>query len=613
MKNSIIKSSSAKKNQSDNTSSNIVSPTDDQDALVFRKSLTPASILSLQRTLGNKFVQKFLSQTKAKTNDSQIMRMFKMKPFNGSDDNDQEEEEKEGTSQNPIILDEDEDEQPTTEEKNDGKRKFEVYASVNKSNEKFKKNKIEKDMTAVFEESSILENIVNFISYEDLPSFMQTCKLFFNTTANMIKEYSFPYKGEEEIESPMYLGVIKIMARYNPNSSLSEESLDEEDYFEQFYSPLITEITKALGWREYTSTLRKKDKNTELTIVSFSTQIWKHFRQTSMLREIQSSKKDKGTAFPKKNFGIGLEESNKYASRENISKYPEWGNKLANHWNELQRIKGSGVQKPLDKDAYQKAEQLGQLGGGGNISVVEDEEKQKKLYSNNQLSKEEIEKLKEEDYEVKNGTKEDRKDWEEKHGKNRKQGNFPDLPFHSEMQQTEEKEPWEMGYTGNQYQACIQCLVAYSALGLEKGKHYMGTHGAKAASVIPPKIRQMSVYLQHYLDSENWSLLAKLLEDYASIKEIIESEGESIVGKYDFEMGGEEAIQQYIKMISSEEKSLDKASPTYMQYIAFQEILERKKKLETQIKEFFDFLDLIEREGKDFYKRLKVKGPEKYY
>jgi hypothetical protein len=79
-----------------------------------------------------------------------------------------------------------------------------------------------------------------------------------------------------------------------------------------------------------------------------------------------------------------------------------------------------------------------------------------------------------------------------------RQGGYP-IPYHSEMQRTELQEPWQLTYSGNDYYACPQCAAAYQAMGYQLYVFLGGTHGQKAPSIIPPKLRGNSVYLRYYL------------------------------------------------------------------------------------------------------------------
>ena len=379
----------------------------------------------------------------------------------------------------------------------------------------------------------ILEIIIPNMGYESLSLFMQASKAIFNrvsalTSKRTIENLSTIGEAVSPLAHPLYLGIIKVVARYNPSRTLTQEkkgSLDAAIIGKK----LTVEIIRALGWRKYSSALRVDKNKCTLTLKSFIDEAKGHIDNTQKLRSIP-----KKIMYPKKFFGLGFSDYEKDTAK-NLRKQHQGKLKLlAKYWFQLQKDIGQGSKLTEDEAAESVASATKQWGRGGNITVERDTSQETKgtVYSNNELTSQQIQQLKELKYQVKFASKAERQNWDVKQGKGRKTGYYPDLPFHSEMQRTEKLEPWQLAYAGNNYHACIQCLVSYYAMGIKKGEGYKGTHGAKAVSIIPAKIKENSVYLQYYLGSELWkTFMAMEPGDIGAFLDLIEREDKGFYKK----------------------------------------------------------------------------------
>ncbi|NER78825.1 MAG: hypothetical protein F6K42_04455 [Leptolyngbya sp. SIO1D8] len=375
----------------------------------------------------------------------------------------------------------------------------------------------------------ILEIIIPHMDYEALLLFMQASKAIFNKVSIFISKYTIqnlPEIGKEKslLAHPLYLGMIKIVARYNPSGTLAQEkeqSLDAAEFDDKLMG-LTLEIIRALGWRQYSSALRIDKNKCILTLNSFIDEAAQHIANTKKLRAIPF-----GSMYPQKFFGLGHSTYEGNSGKELRNKHKTKLELLAKYWFKLQKEIGKRRKEKEDELAESVAKKTKQNSRGGNITVEKDTSQKTKgiVYSNNELTSQQIQKLRGMDYRVKFVSNNERKNWSKKQGKDRKTGKYPNLPFHSEMQRTQELEPWQLAYAGNNYHACIQCLVSYYAMGIKKGEGYKGTHGAKAASIIPAKIKENSVYLQYYLGLDLWNTFMKMgPDDIGAFLDLIERE-----------------------------------------------------------------------------------------
>ncbi len=257
------------------------------------------------------------------------------------------------------------------------------------------------------------------------------------------------------------------------------------------------DVVRALGWREHTSPQGLEERAGSRTLNEFAARTREHAAVTEKLRG--GSVEEMYPSTP--HYPVGPSDLNRQLAA------------VGKHW---EGALGSplGTEKahhPLDVEALALADRLKLKGNGQNLSVAEDrvpgagssEDPSKKLYTNIPADADQAHALHSGGYDL---AEQDRSAWGRPEGYSRMTHGYGSstpanrsIPFHSEMQRLRTLEPWDLGYSGNNYLACPQCAMGYHAVGTTE---FRGTHGQKSASVIPQKIRENSVYLSRYLGPE---------------------------------------------------------------------------------------------------------------
>lgn len=277
---------------------------------------------------------------------------------------------------------------------------------------------------------------------------------------------------------------------------------------------LALQIADNLYWRQFESPLKKQTVN-HTWYDSFEKKLVKHLIMTQRLRKLENkyykqvysvttkgnTPEDKARA---QMLWLHWDSIGERANKENIN--------IANNNNES--LQKTGI---YDEIATTVKDKLTPLDGSkyfqtfGNISVTNVPNNEKLLvYSNTALNKTQEDKIeqigKEKGKEIAmmkhplHGAKTEIEKLSFGHKRLRyPSGQIYDLALHSELHR--DLHPRDFQSTGNNLRACPQCAAAYHAYGYS-GKIFGGAHQEKAPSVIPPQIRNSSVYLQQYLGKE---------------------------------------------------------------------------------------------------------------
>ncbi|WP_157592388.1 hypothetical protein [Solirubrobacter soli] len=251
----------------------------------------------------------------------------------------------------------------------------------------------------------------------------------------------------------------------------------------------VPDVLTAIRWRE----LRHKKP---ASLAQLGDQVRRHAVATALLRAAppQSTGRDlspPSAQMKERMAAVGKHWQGLYEARRG-ARVPDAGS----GWQTKNVTDGAAE----DATAKRVGEKLN--GQGHNFTVVrppEDSQEPPQPYSNRILERKELEEAQKVTGPITPvlTTADERRNWSQAFGNSRPSA---DIRLHSEMQPTLTQQPWEMRYAGNNYYSCAQCTAAYHAL--DRTNLNRGSHGAKAPSIIPPRIRTNSVYLSHYLGAE---------------------------------------------------------------------------------------------------------------
>jgi hypothetical protein len=396
--------------------------------------------------------------------------------------------------------------------------------------------------------------------YEDLPNLMAAAtKLWRRAAVGVGRQLSIPPDDVNLADWSALSGVVRCVARYSPNRTLHGEDPSSPPPM-QVGQVLLRNIVKAVGWRNYSCTFRRRGDALVVTVHGFAHEVLEHAAISQVLRE-------------KTTYRSG------YAKDPVLDgRFTDLAKRLAEHWKTLgdqvppypkNPAKGDKVPKDdLDIHAVKVADltkQWPRVTPGANISVVR-EGNELVVYSNRELNEKQVADLRANGYRLApdSAVGERTTKWGEPQGY--KRGLYP-IPFHSEMQRTEHTPPWSLTYAGNIFHACVQCMASYHALGLKHGQDgaFRGTHASKVPSIIPDAIRRTSVYLEHYLGTTVWRQLRA-------------------------------AVLGFIAVTSQPDASLDDLAT-----------------VEEELTFLFDLLDNVERMKTDFFAQVGVSGQAKTF
>jgi hypothetical protein len=344
------------------------------------------------------------------------------------------------------------------------------------------------------------------LEYGDLANWF-TVNSSFRQTASATAQ-NFPIQG---LDPGVYQGILKLIGRYAPGTGpLTPYKGKRLEINNNDMKALAQDVIKALGWREFTSSKFKVEKLANF-LSKFINLIGEHYEYTRKLRT-----SDEGNMYPKSAYVKISIPDNKLKAIED----------LARHWKEVQQSIGKDKGKVTeDNEATEVFSSIGSNERKGqNISVVKEGSK-KRVYGNKPIVKATVPN----DFEV---MYTDRSEWGVKHGHNRYTFSDFALPYHSEMQRLHHLEPWELEYGGNNYKACVQCMAAYYAIGVDK---FRGSHGQKFSSIIPQKVRENSVYLSRFLGPNLWNAIKDLpAKQLGAILDLIERLEQDAIDKSKF-------------------------------------------------------------------------------
>lgn len=345
--------------------------------------------------------------------------------------------------------------------------------------------------------------VVLQVPYEDLPNLMQTATGLWTVVSDEFRERV----ADLPALNPLLHAVIRCVARYSPRGTFGDEPEGALRLPAEIDALLLQEVTRALGWREYSCALRRRHDLVAVSLRTFVTEVLQHTELTRVLRE--------KTVYPKRRYGISLKLTEQLTDLEK---------QLVTHWRDLAKAVPPSEKTPAggrkvspatqDSEAYSLAKAIGALKDGHNIAVEHDNGR-KLVYSNRVLTTDQQKTIKDRDFVLIGGTNEERnKAWGKERGIMRN-GPFH-IPYHAEMQRSDYRPPWQFRYAGNMYFACVQCMAGYYSLGIAAGRDggYLGTHASKAPSIIPPTIRTTSVYLQHYLGTTVWEHISRTIHKF---------------------------------------------------------------------------------------------------
>lgn len=360
-----------------------------------------------------------------------------------------------------------------------------------------------------------LQAIWEFLPAEDLNKWTYVNKNIRGIVGELVKK---KWKGEGRLQGVhdwrLLMGALRAIERYptepeqisegtsTPSTEKSQNENSLANYLvkakvgpENRSESLYGEVLRSLIWRDYSSELRLKKTEARLTPEKLTKLIDDAYLMTKWLREEKNALK--------------LMPISRRINKQN----DETMQAVARHWAEAcEKIVIPEKPHELDEIAEMIYRSTGGKEKGQNWTVAKDKPKGKSgrygIYSN--IYREDLKthvqeivwQYLQDVLEVTDITYMKVKNWglEEGIGRN--------IFFHSEMHRTLNLEPWELGYGGNHFLACIQCMAAYYAMGISKG--FRGSHGCKISSIIPPKIRFNPVYLRRYLGETAWKYVMDL-------------------------------------------------------------------------------------------------------
>lgn len=293
-----------------------------------------------------------------------------------------------------------------------------------------------------------------------------------------------PGAAGEDLYGMSMAGVVRLMER-NPDRLLAQDPAGPAERDEDTRAEL-PHMIKHVGYRQYVADGQPE----EMTLERYGQQALLHARLKALFNEVPPH-----IRFPIKAVNSAVDQS--------VREYVEAWRSDTRAVFETQPRTTSNRFDHLAKRALGMIQGAGQhvsIVGGSATDIVA-------VYTNNPLKDEEVSTITH--YLADEGlTAEihfgptDRAGWTKEHGIGRA-GAF-EYKFHSEMQQTLEKEPWQIRqYTGNAYRTCPQCMRGFAALGVPSTLHWE-PHNQKSPSVIPPAIRENTAYLRHYLGEASW-------------------------------------------------------------------------------------------------------------
>lgn len=290
--------------------------------------------------------------------------------------------------------------------------------------------------------------------------------------------------GATDLYGMSMAGVVRLMAR-NPDRHLRQDPMGEPEG-DQDTRTELSRMIKHVGYRQYAA----EDQSAEMTLEHYGEQMLLHARLTALLNAAPPH-----IRFPITAVGVAVEQS--------VREYVEaWRSDTRTMFENQPRTNPSKFDT-MAKHVLGMVQGAGQhvsIVGGDSTGIVA-------VYTNDPLSDADNARITH--YLAGEGFtaeihfgRADRGDWTRAHGLGRA-GGFG-YKFHSEMQQSLEKEPWQIRqYTGNAYRACPQCMRGFDALGVPPALHWE-PHNQKSTSIIPPAIRENTAYLRHYLGESAW-------------------------------------------------------------------------------------------------------------
>lgn len=437
--------------------------------------------------------------------------------------------------------------------------------------------------------------IVSYLTEKDFPSMMRVCKAWLNRVFKELKlqalrllQTQLPEDQAAEMKDSqstwdklkeslgtglgdyVYMGIIRIALRYQSNQREAKNlPLNSVNYIAQ---NTIAKVIKALGWRKYSSSLRLDRNEAQITVRGLIEEIQKHAKITSVLEGYAHDPQ----TYPQEFYSLG--------KKDVPYLLQEWQKRLAKHWHRLYAKNQPNEKDPiheLDQTATELHDAIyptpSESQGQNTGTAIENN--QLAVYTTSGLGSEQENRVKSKQAQARIATpKTVENSWDAKRGKDRRyfwRGQKPaqtlvkvPISFHPEAQRTEDLEPWQMKYAGNVYHACVQCMALYYSIGLDKGEGYKASHGGKVPSVVPPKVRENSVYLSHYLEGL-WDELEPMLLD----------------------------VEQYLQKVANIKEPAQKNKLAGEQW----QLLEKMRR-------FIQFLDFIERQDTNFYEQAGIKG-----
>ena len=258
----------------------------------------------------------------------------------------------------------------------------------------------------------VLLNVIFYLSYASVVPFAGTSKQIFNLVSEQVQQRlirlpQWPQERGPVMESPVAIGAVKLLARFNPGRRLADDRLQPgklpgvttDSKLPSVTTELAREIVMSLGWRDYTSKLRTvQDPRSDLTLETLSRNVHQHAIASSMIRD--------NTRYP----FVNPEE---WQAAMYTSKIGELEGEVAKHW--LGLFKTSGLTKwkaPEDDAARGLATKLGTWGEGHDLSVERGNQGPPVVYSNRDLSDEQVDKIKSDGFESGFLAGRDRGSWE---------------------------------------------------------------------------------------------------------------------------------------------------------------------------------------------------------